>query len=113
MNYEDILARQPDSTTAGDRSAAGSFVEFLSLQIETGIGHLNGSQQRYIYKLRARWQVRTDGKDGRWNTHGTRAGRPFSKRTPKLSSTYKREEDDDPLLASILRKYGTPVRGDV
>jgi hypothetical protein len=114
MNYEEILARQPASTSAGDRSAAQAFVAFLSLQITGGLEHLNGSQQRYLYKLRSRWEVRAAGDDPRWNETGSRPGRPRApiRKTPPQGN-YRREEETDPLLASILRKYGTPRREDV
>jgi hypothetical protein len=107
LTYEEILGRQPASTSGGDRVAARTFVDFLSVQLAGGVGHLNDSQRHYLLKLRSKWQERADGRDTRWNEYGSRPGRPHAKAKPRRGH-YKREEDADPLLASILRKFGTP-----
>ncbi len=120
MTYEDLLAKQPLTTSAGDRLAAQAFVELLSTVIEgRGTTDLLDSQRRYLYKLRARWQARAAGTDLRWMVQGSRPGRP-----PRPDAEAHREREfrhrtrvqadpgeADPLFQSLLKKYGTPTTG--
>jgi hypothetical protein len=111
VTYEQILARQPASHVIGDRIAATEFVDFLGAEILAGISALTDSQRAYLYRLRAKWQLRADGNDPIWNVQGSRAGRPAGsgKKRPPKKSPYGHEEDHDPLLASLMRKYATPL----
>lgn len=107
LSYEQILERSPKSTDAGDKLAALEFVSLLT-QVLTGQGteQLSNAQKNYLYKMRVKWQQRGEGRDLRWNSMGTKPGR-----AKKVSATvrgYRNEEETDPLLASLLRKYGTP-----
>ena len=119
MTYEQILARQPLSTEGGNLDAARDFVAFLTSIIQSGdIRALNDSQQRYLYKLRGKWQERAEGRDVRWNATGTRPGRPARplhlgprkhRRTSKPDPS-----EETPLFQSLMQKYGqaTPEGGD-
>ena len=107
--YEEILARQPKSTQAGDAKAAEDFAVFLStILVSSEKDTLTESQRVYLYRLRTKWDTRSRGEDLRWNMTGTKPGRPAH-----LSSTPKRTrhdpDEDDPLFVSLVRKYGTPV----
>lgn len=111
FSYEGVLARQPLSTQAGDKIAAAEFCSLLTLVLQgQGVDTLVDAQKNYLYKLRAKWQLRADGKDTRWNTTGSKPGR--GKKVVKPRREYRMEEADDPLLASLMRKYGLPVRED-
>lgn len=114
LTYEQILSRQPLSTTAGNRAVAAEFVVFLTTQIEgAGLDGLTTAQKNYLYKLRAKWQQRAAGLDLRWNVSGSRPGQP-TKRALKDSTRRKGHDpgEDDPLFQSLMRKYGTPLDGE-
>lgn len=111
MTYEQILQRAPLSTEAGDTDAAERFVAFLSSIIEGDrqtFTQLEDSQQRYLYKLRSKWQERAKGLDERWNTYGSRPGRPVSTKTPKRKRRRSDPGETTALFQSLMRKFGTP-----
>jgi hypothetical protein len=77
---------------------------------------LSTDERRRIYKLRKKWTYRADGQDLRWNALGSRPGRTAKQTQGKLGGGGKNrrnEEESDPLLASILKKYGTPLPEDI
>lgn len=116
MRYEEILAQQPPSTSAGDRLAARTFVGVIASAISDKESPLTPSQRNYLYKLRGKWEVRAAGKDESWNEYGCRPGR---RRQPKIETSskvdvtaYGTEEELDPLLRRVIEKFGTPQRTD-
>lgn len=108
MTYEDILARTPPSTAAGNQAVAGEFVVFLTSVIEARetFAQFTTSQQRYLYRLRGRWHTRAAGQDARWNEHGSRPGRREG--TKKRQSTRRDPGEETPLFQSLMNKYGSP-----
>ena len=111
LSYEQILSRQPLSTTAGNRAAAAEFVVFLTTHIDGGmLDQLNVAQKNYLYKLRTKWQARAAGEDIRWNVQGSRPGQP-TKRSLKQQTRRSRPDpgEDDPLFRSLMQKFGTPL----
>lgn len=109
MTYEQLLGRQPLSTQAGDRNAAREFVAAISAFIEgSDAALLDVSQKNYLYKLRQKWNLRAKGEDEAWNQYGSTPGR---RKKPANDSSvdktaYGDGEEMDPLLASIISKYG-------
>lgn len=114
--YESILQRQPLSTAAGDRALAAQFVAVLSAAIEAKTADLSDSQRNYLYKLRTKWDQRAKGEDSNWNLYGSRPGRRKSVVVDKAATVdptvYGTEEQRDPLLSSLMRKFGKPLRTD-
>lgn len=94
--------------------AAGEFVAFLSSIIEGDketFSQLAVSQQRYLYRLRDKWQLRASGGDARWNQFGSRPGRPTVEK--KAKKTSRRDPgEQDPLFQSLMWKYGNPRDGE-
>lgn len=116
MTYEDILARH-GQITAGDLLAAKSFLGTLDSYLALSSGALTPARRNYLYTLRKRWRARADGLDLRWSTHGSKPGR--KKRAslePKQAhvdpTAFGAEDEMDPLLASLVRKFGAPRRTD-
>lgn len=108
MTYEDILARQPQSTQAGSLPEAERFATFLSATLASSEkDHLTESQRVYLYRLRAKWDKRAKGEDVRWNVVGSKPGRP-GKSSSKVKRAHRDPDEDDPLFVSLMRKYGTP-----
>lgn len=108
--YEQILQRTPQSSEAGNTAAAAGFVVFLSSIVEGDretFAQLSVSQQRYVYRLREKWQRRAAGKDTRWNEYGSRPGRPVVERR-KTHVSRRDPGEHDPLFQSLMRKYGGP-----
>lgn len=112
--YEGLLALQPVSRLAGNKAEAARFVQAISDFLKTGTAKvLPTAQQNYLYKLRQKWEKRARGQDLAWMQTGSKPGR---KKKPEVSKTeldptvFGNEDEIDPLLASIMRKYGTPKR---
>lgn len=101
LTYAELLTRAT-GIRAGDREAASQYLASIAHSLETA--ELTTDERRRIYKLRKKWTTRADGTDPRWNAYGVRPGRPKA-----LPKKYSNPEDEDPLLASIMRKYGTPI----
>jgi hypothetical protein len=119
VTYEQLLQQQPLSTSAGDCVLAGRFVDQLTAYIKGhGVGTLSEAQKNYLYKLRAKWQLRAQGKDTSWNTYGSTPGRrksllrADSKKGRVDPTTYGTEDELDPLLADVIHRFGTPKRTD-
>jgi hypothetical protein len=87
----------------GDKIAAGRIVETIITLLDTEA--MSGDDRRRLYKLRKKWDSRAQGSDQRWNVHGSSPGRP-KKLITKRRTARQRDEDNDPLLARILAKYG-------
>lgn len=116
MTYEQLLQLQPVSTASGDCVLAGRFVDQLSAYIKGhGLSTLSDAQKNYLYKLRAKWSLRAQGKDTSWTAGGSRPGRkPMKHASPQKvdRTTYGTEDELDPLLADVIHKFGTPKRTD-
>lgn len=76
---------------------------------------LTGSQERYLYRIRTKWETRAKGEDTRWNTEGSRPGRPMKPKTKRESKSvtakaWKRyeRENKDPLLRAITERWTPP-----
>ncbi len=110
MTYEQLLQQQPPSTAAGDLSAAKAFVDAISQALSRNlIPDLTVANQNYLYRLRAKWQQRAHGKDAAWMQYGSKPGRrPHAarKRGNVDPTAYGSEDELDPLLRSLLKKYG-------
>lgn len=116
LTYEKLLAQQPPTTAAGNTHAARAFVELLNVQLNLRDSALTLSQQNYLYKLRAKWEKRATGADESWNQYGSRPGRRKSiterQRSTLDPTTFGDDDEKDPLLLSLERKYGRPRRTD-
>lgn len=117
MTYEQLLGKQPASTVVGDRVIAQKFVDVIDAQLASGntSSEFTVSQRTYLYKLRAKWSTRAKGNDTSWNTYGGKPGRRkgISDKSSKVDTTVYGDEDQmDPLLKSLLSKYGEPLRTD-
>jgi hypothetical protein len=109
MTYEEILARAPRSTQAGDTQAAAEFATFLSFALQDRVASpITENQRTYLYKLRTRWQTRTEGRDARWNIAGSRPGRPPGAKNKVSRRVRPDPGEKTPLFQSLMRKYGTP-----
>lgn len=112
--YEDILQKQPASTGTGNTVLAGQFVVALNAAIaHTTFSTLSQSQQNYLYALRTRWTKRAAGSDVAWNHHGSTRGRRkvISDRSTRATvdpTVWGSDEERDPLLVSLERKFGRP-----
>lgn len=96
-------------TIAGDTGGAGQFVQAIEHALEYTA--LSLPERRKLYKLRKRWRNRATGVDLRWLVHGSKPGRPAHPRAQvvhpnELNGKYNPEQDD-PLLKSIIEKYGS------
>jgi hypothetical protein len=116
MTYEGLLQQQPPSTAAGNKAAARVFVTQINTFLSSGFT-FSDSQRNYLYKLRARWEQRAAGMDERWNDHGSRPGRKKQISERSLASTvdptaFGSDEQKDPLLLRLERKFGIPKRTD-
>lgn len=114
MTYEQLLTRMPASALAGDRGAAQHFVDEINSALSGGVSTLTISNKNYLYKLRTKWELRARGKDANWSAHGSKPGRKkkiVSERNVDTTA-FGSEDELDPLLASLIRKYGTPKRTD-
>jgi hypothetical protein len=115
--YESLLEQQPASTVAGNVQAAARFVQAITTALHgDNLRGLSESQKNYLYKLRGKWEKRAAGQDAQWNAYGTRPGRRKSvskDNSAQLDPTvYGAEDERDPLLSSLMAKYGTPRRTD-
>lgn len=116
--YEEILQQQPASRDAGNTTEAIRFVAVLTHVLAHETATLNDSQKNYLYRLRQRWETRANGLDANWNAYGSRPGRRASgatkiTRKENLDPTVFGDDDErDPLLSSLERKYGVPRRTD-
>lgn len=112
--YEDILQRQPASTGTGNTVLAAQFVVALNAAMtDATFTSLSTSQQNYLYKLRARWTRRAAGSDVAWNHHGSTRGRrkviSDNAKASTIDPTVWGDDDErDPLLVSLERKFGRP-----
>lgn len=108
MTYEQLLARQPLTTQTGDLAAASAFVTALETYLldKDAMAQLSASQQKYLYRLRSKWQARAAGDDARWMENGSRPGRPSKLGAPRKATRDKGEQD--PLFISLMNKFGTP-----
>lgn len=110
--YEDLLARSPKSTQAGDTKAAAAFVSAISQALQTDAASFNEAQRTYLYRLRSKWQSRAEGRDARWNVMGSRPGRPPVDESKKTSAPRRRSRPDPgestPLFRSLMQKYSKP-----
>jgi len=104
MTYADLL-RRAALIPAGDRQSAGELLPIIASLLDSGDGVISTDQRRRLYKLRKKWAERADGRDPRWSKVGSKPGRPSSR---SASARPRNEEEHDPLLASIMRKYSTP-----
>lgn len=105
-----IVIGHPPSK-AGDVMGAVKYLRKIERVLE-GEG-VSTAERRKLYKQRAKWSLRANGLDARWNTHGSKPGRPKKVSQPAASATAVPvlvEEDDDPLLAEIERKFGSGRR---
>jgi len=65
------------------------------------------AERRKLYKQRAKWSLRANGLDARWNTHGSAPGRPKKvSASPVAEAPVLDDDGEDPLLAEIERKFG-------
>lgn len=148
MTYKELLKRTHE-IAPGDRKAADEFCDLLALSLQ--IEKLTGTERRYLYRLRKRWEARAVGQDPRWEIYGTKPGatnvqrqqRTHESRDPEIlqapspavantevpgdsraqgstvagstpagshftKARTKPDVDEDPLVASLLKKYGRP-----
>lgn len=90
---------------AGDTLGASDIVDTAQHLLDTE--DMSSDDRRRLYKLRKKWTARSLGLDTRWKTQGSKPGRPLTAKHGK--NPIRNEEQDDPLLASIIRKFGTPI----
>lgn len=99
------LITKASSIKAGDTLTASQFLDDIGRVLDQE--ELATDDRRRLYKLRKKWTSRATGRDARWMTVGSKPGRP-SAHISRGHITARHEEDSDPLLASILKKFGEP-----
>jgi len=110
MTYAALLAHT-NTIRAGDRVGAEQICSEITLLLDAGSEDLTDDGRRYLYKIRKKWTARADGSDTRWQSRGSQPGRGKSS-SRRGSATVRNEEEHDPLLARLIQKFGTPLRGD-
>lgn len=108
MNYPDLLTKA-GSIRGGDCKAATDLLNDITVALDTEA--LSTEERRRLYKLRKKWTSRANQTDERWMALGSRPGRTTG--VLKTEQRKRLAEERDPLLASILRKFGTPLPEDV
>lgn len=111
VTYSDVLAKAI-AIQAGDIAAATALVDSIVQLLQTS--DLVTNQRRYLYRLRRKWARRAAGTDHRWLVWGAESGNKTRRRTRRqqVSVSPPQYNDDDPLVQSILHKFGTPIRVD-
>jgi hypothetical protein len=100
LTYPELLAKA-NAITAGDTHAAQALLDDIGHVLDSQ--DLSTDQRRNLYKLRKKWSARASGADTRWLTFGSAPGNKSRKRT-RDGDKYP---SDDPLVESIIRKYGS------
>jgi hypothetical protein len=109
VTYEQLLNVAPGTSQIGDVSAAKEYSETLSAALQDADA-FTASQRVYLYRLRTKWDKRAAG-DASWQV----PGRPIKETTRKESQSIAAKsmrrherENESPLLATIMQKFGTP-----
>lgn len=116
MTYEELLQQAPLSSQAGDRHAAGIFVELITQYLSRHGSTLTLSQKNYLYKARNTWRQRAAGHDPQWEQYGSKPGRrPTGRKTTMRAgrggtqidkTAYGDEHELDPLIVTIKHAFG-------
>lgn len=91
----------PPPTEAGDLHSAQGYCARIDHLLD--MGEINTLERRQLYKQRAKWRPRADGRDARWMKVGSRSGR--LPKPVQEGPIYPSTEEDDPLVRAIEEKF--------
>ncbi len=96
--YREIIGAQPDCQP-GDTHAAAQYLQRIQEAINTG--GWSRTDRSLLYRLRAKWKVRAEGLDPRFNIVGTRPGRLAAEQERRIHELKSVME-----IGSILKRAG-------
>lgn len=109
MTYEQLLACAPGTSKIGDVSSAQEYTTVLSVALQD-VDQFTASQRVYLYRLRTKWEKRAAG-DASWQLPGRPMKETSRKESQSIAAKSMRRherENESPLLATIMSKFGKP-----